>query len=182
MNSDEKEIILIALEQEAPNMADWDNVFFTGVGKINAAMLATNLLDLYPDVTKVWNFGTAGGITTDAGGLYQCTKFIQRDMLCTLKGVEQGETPFDSDPAVLDFGDGLTCSTGDNFVTDPSAPLLGDMVDMEAYAIAKVCKRMGVEFECWKYISDKADDSSGGDWADNVANGEPHYIEKFNNG
>lgn len=103
-------------------------------------------------------------------------------MLCTLKGVEQGETPFDSDPAVLDFGDGLTCSTGDNFVTDPSAPLLGDMVDMEAYAIAKVCKRMGVEFECWKYISDKADDSSGGDWADNVANGEPHYIEKFNNG
>ena len=34
-----KDIILIALEQEAPHMAEWDNVFFTGVGKVNAAIM-----------------------------------------------------------------------------------------------------------------------------------------------
>ena len=38
-----KDLILIALEHEAPNMAKWDNVFFTGVGKtlrtINARLI-----------------------------------------------------------------------------------------------------------------------------------------------
>ena len=33
------DIILIALEQEAPNMASWDNVFFTGVGKVKPELL-----------------------------------------------------------------------------------------------------------------------------------------------
>ena len=40
------DIILIALEQEAPNMASWDNVFFTGVGKVNAGITAGRLIDL----------------------------------------------------------------------------------------------------------------------------------------
>lgn len=181
MNNDITEIIMIALEAEAPDMAQWDNVFFTGVGKVNATMLLTEVLVNYPNVNKVWNFGTSGGITIEKGGLYQCTKFLQRDMLCTLKGVELGQTPFEDEPATIDFGDhGVVCSTGDNFVTDPTAPLLGDLVDMEAYALAKVCNRMGVEFECWKYISDKANEEGGDDWAANVANGQPYYVEKFN--
>jgi adenosylhomocysteine nucleosidase len=51
---------------------------------------------------------------------------------------------------------------------------------MEAYAIAKVCRRMGVEFECWKYISDMANEDGGDDWSANVAKGEPFYADKFN--
>ena len=35
-----KDIILMALEHEAPKMAKWENVFFTGVGKVNAALTA----------------------------------------------------------------------------------------------------------------------------------------------
>ena len=31
------DIILIALKEEAPNMSKWDNVFFTGVGKVNVS-------------------------------------------------------------------------------------------------------------------------------------------------
>jgi hypothetical protein len=38
-----KDIILIALEQEAPAMATWENVFFTGVGKVNASMTAAKI-------------------------------------------------------------------------------------------------------------------------------------------
>ena len=176
------DIILIALEQEAPEMAEWPNVYFTGIGKVNATMLATELLVNMPHIKKVWNFGTAGGITVD-GGLHQCTNFLQRDMLCTVKDCEPGQTPFEGLPANIRTGTGgKTCSTGDNFVTDPTAPLLGDLVDMEAYAIAKVCTRLGVEFECWKYISDSANEDGGDDWAANVANGEPYFIEKYNNG
>ena len=56
-----KDIILMALEHEAPKMAKWENVFFTGVGKVNAALTAGKLIERYQPRT-VWNFGTAGGI------------------------------------------------------------------------------------------------------------------------
>ena len=39
-----KDLILVALEQEAPSMAKWDNVFFTGVGKVNAGITAARLI------------------------------------------------------------------------------------------------------------------------------------------
>ena len=35
-----------------------------------------------------------------------------------------------------------------------------DVVEMEAFAIAKVCKNEEVEFHCYKYISDTAKDQA----------------------
>ena len=46
-----RNIILIALEQEAPNMTSWDNVFFTGVGKVNAGITAGKLIERYKPET-----------------------------------------------------------------------------------------------------------------------------------
>ena len=75
---------------------------------------------------------------------------------------------------------GYTCSTGDNFVTDPNT--LEDpahVVDMEAYAIAKACLNQHVDFRCFKYISDKADEGADLDWLANIADGEEHFIKIF---
>ena len=55
-------IILIALKEEAPTMAKWDNVFFTGVGKVNAGITAGKLIERYKPNT-VWNYGSTGGIS-----------------------------------------------------------------------------------------------------------------------
>ena len=44
-----------------------------------------------------------------------------------------------------------------------------DVVDMEAYAIAKVCKLENIEFKCFKYISDNADDNANIDWNENLS-------------
>ena len=44
------DIILIALKEEAPNMSKWDNVFFTGVGKVNAAIKASALIEKYKPI------------------------------------------------------------------------------------------------------------------------------------
>ena len=171
-------LILIALELEAPKMSSWKNVHFTGVGKVNAAMTAAQLIERHkPDV--VWNFGTAGGITVD-GGLHRVTQFVQRDMVCGGIGCDPGQTPFEQG-VVLGEGDGLTCSTGDNFVSDPNLEIPADLVDMEAYAIAKVCERAGVEFRCYKYVSDQADGDASAEWSKTVANGEPHFIEVYSN-
>jgi adenosylhomocysteine nucleosidase len=172
-----KDLILIALKSEAPEMQSWDNVFFTGVGKVNAAIRASALIQEHSPTT-VWNFGTAGGINTACKDLVEVSNFVQRDMRCCELGFDLGMTPFE-DYIAINFNDpdeGYTCSTGDNFVDNPDLELPADIVDMEAYAIAKACQYHGVEFKCFKYISDSADENANKEWHETVANGEPHYI------
>jgi adenosylhomocysteine nucleosidase len=170
-----KDIILIALENEAPNMAKWDNVFFTGVGKINAAITAAKLIQKYKPDT-VWNFGTAGGIKLDHG-CHEMVNFVERDKG---KCPEALELMLPKDPITISMGVGYTCSTGDNFVTDPNLEHPAHVVDMEAFAIAKACKLAHVEFKCYKYVSDSADDSADTSWLENVAKGEEHFIKIYN--
>lgn len=171
-----KDVIIIALPAEAPTMKNWDNVFFTGVGKVNAAITASAVIQKYKP-ERVWNFGTAGGITVHSG-LHEIKNFVQRDIMCCEMGFNPGQTPFEED-VVLSIGDGMTCSTGDNFVSDPNLEIPADVVDMEAYAIAKACQFHNVEFKCYKYISDTADENANTEWHETVANGEPHYISIY---
>tara|TARA_R110002012_G_scaffold31064_1_gene93646 strand:+ start:549 stop:1100 length:552 start_codon:yes stop_codon:yes gene_type:complete len=174
-----RNIILIALEQEAPKMADWDNVFFTGVGKVNAGITAGKLIERYKPET-VFNFGTAGGVSVTSG-IHEIKNFVQRDMKCCELGFATGQTPFEEGVVLLngDIED-MCCSTGDNFVSDfTKEEVISDVVDMEAYAIAKACKQADVNFRCFKYISDSADENANDDWAKTVADGEEHYIKIF---
>ena len=56
-----------------------------------------------------------------------------------------------------------------------------DVVDMEAYAIAKVCKLENIEFRCFKYISDNADENANIDWNENLASGANAFSKFINN-
>ena len=166
---------IMALESEAPALATHARVAVSGLGKINAAIAATRIiLQHSPDI--VINVGTAGGVTVGPG-LHQPQRFVQRDMRCEALGYGRGATPFESEPAMIELGPGLICSTGDDFVTQ-GADLadLCDLVDMEAYAIAKVCQRFGVGFACWKWVSDQADHDSPEHWQQQVAAGEQHFF------
>jgi|TARA_R110000868_G_scaffold16823_5_gene74570 adenosylhomocysteine nucleosidase len=170
-------IILIAIKDEAPvTLLHQDNVFFTGVGKVNAATHAARLIEQYKP-KRIINFGTAGGITVGAG-LHHCTRFVQRDMNCTDLGFSAGQTPFESSIAI-GTTEGLTCSTGDNFVSTPTLEIPADIVDMEAYAIAKACYYSSIEFICFKYVTDSADTNASTDWKQTVSLGEKHYINKL---
>ena len=117
----------------------------------------------------VVNFGTAGSHTLPSGSLVACRAFVQRDMDVTALGFNQGVTPFDHAPALLEFPVTLpslpqhTCSSADSFETR-TATILGDVLDMEAYALAKVCWMESVSFACAKYITDGADASAAEDW------------------
>ncbi len=168
------DLVLIALADEAPALSKLPHVFQTGVGKVNAAIAAARLIERYRP-KRIWNFGTAGGLTV-GNGLHRCTRFLQRDMQVTALGFSPGETPFESN-IVLDLGDhGLTCSSGDSFVTTATCEFAADLVDMEAYALAKACLASSTEFHCYKYISDRADDDSHLDWRANIHRGEPYYV------
>lgn len=169
-------IIIIALEQEAPKLRLRPDVFYCGVGKINAAMTTATLIERHRP-RRVINFGTAGGITVGTG-LHHVTRFVQRDMQCTGLGFAAGITPFDDTGAVIEIdAQGLTCSTGDNFVTDPNLQIPADLVDMESYAIARVCVRAQIEFDCYKFVTDQANPNAYHDWNHMISAGQPHYIQ-----
>lgn len=166
-------IILLAMPEEAPNLVGVPNVFYTGVGKVNAAIVAATLIERYKP-ERVFNFGTAGGITTEHGGIYKCTTFNQRDVI--LGGCIVGPQAEVLHQPIVTSDDGLTLSTGDNFVTD-TYNINADLVDMEAFSIAKACQVAGVEFICYKYISDMANEDAPDHFVDSVHKGEDYYIE-----
>ena len=68
----------------------------------------------------------------------------------------------------------LGVGSGDNFVEDKTN-YYGEVVDMEAYALAKVCYKRQVPFISFKYITDGADEQAHEDWEANLAQG----IEEF---
>lgn len=170
------DVIIIALEQEAPDLVEHPNVFFCGIGKINAAIAAAQLIERYRP-RRVINFGTAGGITVGSG-LHEATRFVQRDMQCQGLGCQPGETPFESRGVILETNHaGLICSTGDNFVTDPDLEITADLVDMESYAIAKACVTASTEFLCYKFVTDQANPDAYHDWNHMISAGQSHYIK-----
>ena len=166
------DIIIIAIKDEAPNLAKYRNVIFCGVGKINAAIATTEAIQFF-NPKRIINFGTAGGITVGSG-LHKCGQFIQRDMLCMPLGFAVGQTPFE-DEVIIKTGDGLLCSSGDNFVTEKVTQ--GDVVDMEAFAIAKVCKKENIRFRCFKFISDEANENAKSEWIENCKKGAILFSE-----
>ena len=74
------------------------------------------------------------------------------------------------------------CGSGDSFVTDKYKVGGVDIVDMEAYALAKVCNELGVPFKCFKYISDEADENASRDWKEFAAEGEKILLKMLEDG
>ena len=153
------------------------NIEYCGVGKINATYNALEIISKY-EPKLIINFGTAGSLRKNLVGLHEVSHFFQRDMDATALGFKIGVTPFE-ERSVIDFGrTGLSCSSGDNFVSSPPE-LKTDLVDMEAYAIAKVCVLENVQFMCFKYVSDNADENAGDKWKENINKGCLAFVEKI---
>jgi adenosylhomocysteine nucleosidase len=173
-------LVVAALEMETPGLEKIAPVIHTGVGKINACIkLYEAILRFKPDL--IINYGTAGAICpTKTAGLYQVETFIQRDMDVRALGFARGETPFDTEK--LPDAKGITLGTGDSFVTNTEKDLEGieiaiDLLDMEAFALKKVCEHHQLPFSCYKYVTDTADGESHNDWAENVAKGAELFAD-----
>ena len=160
-------------------------VLYTGVGKVNAAIALTRrLVRLRREghgPPLVVNFGTAGSTRFPARTLVACRRFVDRDMDVAALGFAPGETPFDEMPPVLEFPASFAdlpeavCGTGDSFATR-AHDVACDVVDMEAYALAKACRFEGAGFACAKYVSDGADDKAAEHWRENVAGAALRFV------
>ena len=172
-----KTLLVVALENELPrNLAAGWQIVYSGVGKVNAAITLCDALASYKP-KKVVNYGSAGALRTGLSGLYRVTRFQQRDMDARALGFSLGQTPFEDDVIIDLDGDGLSCGTGDNFVNAPPE-MSSDLVDMEAYALAKICKQKAVEFHCFKFISDNANGNAANDWIQQLELGARLFCEK----
>jgi adenosylhomocysteine nucleosidase len=169
------DIILFALETEAPELfKELDNIFCIGVGKVNAAINTTRLC-LTHRPKRIINMGTAGGIRL-GHGIHRINTVWQHDVNLMALGMKPGIHFNDPESMIIMPGVGKTCASGDIFVTEPNKLRVEcDVVDMEAYSVAKVANKLATDIEIWKYISDPADTGAGKTWKEQVAAGEPYY-------
>ncbi|MDB9803276.1 5'-methylthioadenosine nucleosidase [Candidatus Thioglobus sp.] len=171
-------LILVALEEELPKDSLKEfHVEYTGVGKINACFRTIEVINAYSPKLII-NYGTAGSLKDNLTGLYEVSNFFQRDMDASELGFKIGETPFDNISNISFGNDGLSIGTGDNFVSQ-HPKIITDLVDMEAYAIAKVCLLKKINFLCFKYISDNADKNASNNWEKNISNGKISFQKKM---
>jgi adenosylhomocysteine nucleosidase len=70
------------------------------------------------------------------------------------------------------------CGTGDSFETGISK-VSCNLVDMEAYALAKVCQKLGVRLISVKYITDGANDTAHLDWEENLLLGAQKLLALY---
>ena len=188
-------LIVCALERETNSKLDGWNVIYTGVGKVNATYELTAELFFQMKLSNtpelVINFGTAGSREIPIHTLVNCNQFIQRDMDVTELGFFKGQTPFE-DELIIDFsninnpiGKGYVCGSGDNFVDNIDNEIDHiDVFDMEAYALSKVCNKVGIDFVSYKYITDNVNKKSSNDWLENYNKGIDEFkkvLEYYDN-
>lgn len=181
-------VMALAAESDGVFEAAGIPVLYCGVGKVNAAVALTRELRGYVHaghrLPLVLNFGSAGSRVHSTGALVSCHEFVQRDMDVSGLGFALGVTPFDDAPAMLAFErhfgylPSAVCGSGDSFAMSACAVECA-VVDMEAYALAKVCWLEGAPFACVKYVTDGADHAAADHWRDNVHKAAEEFLRLY---
>jgi adenosylhomocysteine nucleosidase len=190
MDEPPKVVVVMALAAESAGVFEEAGVpvLYCGVGKVNAAIALTRELCRYLRQARplplVLNFGSAGSRVHDTGTLVACHEFVQRDMDVRGLGFDLGVTPFDAAPAPLRFQPrfpqlpAAVCGSGDSFATS-ACEVECDVVDMEAYALAKVCWLEKAPFGCVKYVTDAADHAAADHWQSNVHKAAEEFLSLY---
>jgi adenosylhomocysteine nucleosidase len=186
-----RRLIVMALELEGQGVFEQHGipVLYCGVGKVNATYALTRRLADYRHAGRalphVINFGTVGSRRHRTGTIVECHAFVQRDMDVSGLGVPLGTTPFDAAvPARLEFPSVFAqltpavCGTGDSFATSECA-VECDVVDMEGYALAKVCSLERTRFTAVKWVTDGADHTAGADWQANLHHAAERFLQLY---
>jgi adenosylhomocysteine nucleosidase len=183
-------LVVVALRGESAGVFEAAGipVLYCGVGKVNAAMALARALAPYTlqgqAMPLVLNFGSAGSRVHLTGTLVGCHEFVQRDMDVSGLGFALGVTPYDEAPPCLRFDPvfkhlpSAVCGSGDSFATAATDMECG-VVDMEAYALAKVCWFDKAPFACAKYVSDGADHAAADDWQRNLHKAADEFLSLY---
>lgn len=145
---------------------------FIGVGPVEAAISLTRALcelenrNLEPDL--IVSLGSAGSRTLNQTEVYQASSVSYRDMDASLLGFDKGLTPYLDLPANLDIQPQLlniahaTLSTGAKVISGTDYNNIeADMVDMETFALKRVCQNFDLPLIALRGISDGDEELEG---------------------
>lgn len=141
----------------------------TGMGKVLSAYNLTKAL-CNNNYDLVFNVGTAGTLNHNVGDIFVCHRFVDRDLEKIVLPHVCSDISFPERVGIdiLDNYDRIGVSnTGDSFVTE-IGDFTGDVIDMEAFAQAHVCKEMSVNFVALKYVTDVIGQNSREVWLDKL--------------
>lgn len=183
-----KQLILINKEYKKANCLIFEGnlhdkeviLMQTGIGKVNAAMAMTLLLDSY-DIDLVINIGSAGGLKTDCavGDIVIANETIYHDVDAVTFGYEYGQVPgmplsYKGDTELISICENIlkeidlnfhvgVIGTGDSFIGSEIQlnKIRKDLphliaVEMEACAFAQVCYQYQKPFLILRSLSDIA--------------------------
>ena len=131
---------------------------YTGIGSQKATQKLTEALKrLKP--AGVLNLGSAGSFRWPVGTLVEVSQVVHRDQSHALFTEALELRTKTKLPKAI-------CGSADYVETDPEHQT--EVMDMEAYALALVCKKFGIEFNSIKYITDGSEHKTVQDWKNNV--------------
>lgn len=174
-----KELVLVmAMPQESQGLFESTGIqpVYTGIGKLNAVVSLCTLFQEKKSI-HILNLGTAGSRQFSIGSLVECSGFVQRDFDLSSAGINPMRVPFQPEDdfiashnytklpkAVCGSGDCLEIIENKN--VEPA--LQYQLLDMEAYALAKLCKRMNIGFSSIKFVTDQSGNSTKQEWKSNL--------------
>ncbi|MBP3229093.1 MAG: nucleosidase [Bacteroidaceae bacterium] len=183
-------LLVTALQAEQislPKSLFRTSTLITGVGKVPATYSLARVLNVMrPQL--VLNVGSAGTVRYEPGDVLVCRDFVDRNLL----GLEIESVPahiestvpdlFELPPSVVKGVEDRevcpVCATGDSFVTKEEEAC-GDVVDMEAFAMAYVCQQAGIDFLSVKCVTDVVGRNSIGLWEERLAEARHTLHEYF---
>ena len=158
-------LYVMAAEPEfGPELRKRITPLMTGIGPVEATMILTQELarreadNTLPDY--VVSLGSAGSPSLNQTEIFQVETAYYRDMDASALGFEKGLTPYLDVPIHLPLKCPLslpkaTLGTGASVVSSDAYDTIdADMVDMETFALKRVCMRFGVELIGLRGISD----------------------------
>ena len=156
---------MAANQEYGPHLEKRFKPLMIGIGPVEAAInLSSAMMDLklagdLPDL--VVTLGSAGSRTLEQAEVYQASTVSYRDMDCSPLGFEKGIPPYLDLPIALEMPHRIPgvaearLSTGANIVSGEAYYAIdADMVDMETFAILRVCHKFDVPLIGLRGISD----------------------------
>ena len=170
-----------SLEHDRETIDDYP-IHFTGIGKISATLRTTELIKEHNPLLVI-NFGSCGNLKNHKVGELLSVGTVYNDIDARPFG-EYGQTPFTPLKEIeLDTKSDIKCFTTDVIYDSGRGDYPKkyqemiqecDVVDMELYAIAQVCKYYSKPLLSYKWVSD---DGNPDKWEENAALG----FDKFEN-
>lgn len=163
-------------------------IHIIGVGKISAAHKTTELIKDYKP-SLIINFGSCGNLKNHKVGKLLSVGSVYNDIDARPFG-EYGQTPFTTLKQIeLDTTSDIKCFTTDMIYDKGRGDYPRkyqeiiqecDIVDMELYSIAQVCKHYSIPLLSYKWVSD---DGETDKWEENANLGfsefKKYFKEKF---